>query len=88
MDDSGQEGRRAVERGLAAIAAAVPPLRLACDGPTAAEGAPAAVKAAAGPGSRQGLWHQHVALQLVAKVCWTWGAGMLHAWSRTPFPPR
>ena len=63
VDDAGLEGRHAVERGLAAIAATLAPLQLA-DSSVAAM--PAAQQAAAV--QRQGLWQQRVALQLVSKV--------------------
>lgn len=76
MDDAGVEGKHAVEQGLAAIAAAVPPVRLvgaspqlaAEDGAAGGSSSSAAAAAAAGLGARRPLWCQHVAMQLVAKV--------------------
>lgn len=79
MDESGLEARHAVEQGLAAIAAAVQPLQLAdsSHGGPAATGPETEPQAAAEPGAASGtarssgqrqLWHQQVALQLLAKV--------------------
>ncbi|PRW18316.1 DNA damage-binding 1 [Chlorella sorokiniana] len=80
VDDAGMEAHHAVEQGLAAIAAAVEPLRLAESsgtGTSEPSAGPAPEQAAADAGDKgstasssrqQHLWHQQVALQLLAKA--------------------